>query len=158
MTRLDILDEACKQISMDEGYKAKPYFDTEQVLTIGIGFAIRDLTLAEKAILGNLNEVTYLDSLKVLFLKVSRVYDELSARLPWITQLPGMVQVGILDLTYQVGVDGLLKYKKMLLSLTARDYINAELEEMDSKEARQTPKRALHIKQLIQSGSENVSS
>jgi lysozyme len=150
MTREEIISGACNQIYSDEGFRARPYFDTENVLTIGIGFAMRDLNLTEKALLGDLNEVKLDDCMRLLKMKLSKLYDEICFDVPFFDSLKDSAKIGLLDLAYQIGVKGLLGFKNMLKALSFGEYQTAGLEVMNSLEAKQTPKRAEHIKALIE--------
>ena len=48
----------------------------------------------------------------------------------------------MLDMAYQMGVGGLLKFEKMLAAIACEDYETAADELLDSNYARQTPNRA----------------
>lgn len=45
-------------------------------------------------------------------------------------------------LAYQIGLGGLLKFKRMIIALEAKDYYNASIEMKSSLWAKQTPNRA----------------
>ena len=147
----EVLNLASNVICDDEGYVDHVYPDNLGIPTCGIGFAVKDLTDIEKNILGE-SPYTKENCLKVLALKLSSVYDQLSHAIGFFTTLSNMRQVALLDLAYQIGVHGLLCYKHMLVDLKIGDIKQAAIDEMDSLEAKQTPNRAKHIRDLILQG------
>ncbi len=46
------------------------------------------------------------------------------------------------NMAYQIGLGGLLKFKRMIIALEAKDYYNASIEMKSSLWAKQTPNRA----------------
>ena len=54
-----------------------------------------------------------------------------------------------MNMAYQMGVPGLLRFKKMLSALEAGDWKTAEKEALDSLWARQTPRRAREVASLL---------
>ncbi len=57
----------------------------------------------------------------------------------------------ILDMMYQMGVPHLLGFKKMFQHLAIKDYVGASKEMLDSKWAKQTPRRAKKLASLMSS-------
>jgi lysozyme len=55
-------------------------------------------------------------------------------------------------MAYQMGVDGVLKFKKMMIALQAENYEAAYKEALNSKWAQQTPERAQRVALLIRNG------
>lgn len=53
------------------------------------------------------------------------------------------------DMAYQMGISGLLKFKKMLQAMKDDDFNQASHELLDSKYARQTPNRAQRNAELL---------
>ena len=51
----------------------------------------------------------------------------------------------LFHLAYQLGVNGVLKFKKMIEALRAKDYKGASIQMLDSLWARQTPNRAKRL-------------
>lgn len=146
-----VLATASQAICDDEGFRANSYLDTEGVDTIGIGFAKKDLTPEEKQILGD-EPVSKQSCLVVLGMKLSSEYDNLNQKIDFFTSLTFNRQIALLDLAYQIGLHGLLGYKHMLADLRAGNIQQAGVDEMDSLEARETPRRAKHIFTLLTGG------
>ena len=59
--------------------------------------------------------------------------------------LPNEVWDILLNMSYQLGVGGVLKFKKMLEALKNKDYVEASKQGMDSLWAKQTPNRAKRL-------------
>jgi len=147
MGRENIINQASIEIYKDEGFKNFVYDDTEKIPTEGIGFKVSALSDLERQILEK--GITLENSLKVLGMKLDRVYNELSNGINFFTVLPDNCQIALLDLAYQVGSEGVMAYHKCLSALEQKDYLEAGLEIIHSKEAVQTPNRAKHIQKLI---------
>jgi lysozyme len=120
-----------------EGYKTRPYRCTEGKLTIGIGFNLEDNDLPREVI----------DLLAEI--KMAEVEKGLAKELPWIVTRPEPVQRALANMAYQMGLSGLLEFKKMLAALQAGDYRGAKIHGLDSKWARQTPDRAKEVTDLF---------
>lgn len=143
----NIVNQACIQVYNDEGFKNFIYQDTEGIDTEGIGFKVSALSESEKSILSA--GITLDNCLKVLGLKLNRVYNELCDGIYFFSTLPDNCQIALLDLGYQIGSHGVMEYHHCLSALEIQDYETASKEILNSKEARQTPNRAKHISNLI---------
>ena len=77
---------------------------------------------------------------------IARRHAELTRRMPGYVKLSPVRQRAILNMAFQLGVDGVLKFKKMIAALGRFDYAAAEAEALDSKWAKQdTPQRARRV-------------
>lgn len=129
----------------DEGFKPLAYRDHLGKLTVGIGFLIDP---EEQGRIEMPRAVANLWMLEIL--KERR--KALDAAIPWWRDLSEGRQRALLNMSYQLGVAGLLKFKKMLALLEGRIWKAAALEALDSRWARQTPERAERICDLLRSG------
>jgi lysozyme len=126
-----------KDLIRHEGYKTRPYRCTEGKLTIGIGFNLEDNDLPDEVI-------------NLLYeIKAAEVERGLVKELPWIVTRPEPVQRALADMAYQMGLSGLLEFKKMLAALQAGDYRGAKIHALDSEWAKQTPERAKRVTDLF---------
>lgn len=73
----------------------------------------------------------------------------LDYRIPWWREQPGEVQRALVSMAYQLGVSGLLNFRRMLAALQRGDRYEAAIEALDSRWSRQTPARAQRIANLI---------
>ena len=116
-------------IHQEEGYREKPYRCTAGKLTIGIGY--------------NLDAGMPLDEAVLLIRhRIEKIRRELLERFEWFPNLNETRQAALVSMAYQMGIAGLLGFKRTLVSVGAGDYEKASREMLDSKWARQTPKRA----------------
>ena len=117
-------------IKQGEGYRAKVYKCTEGYDTIGYGFAIKDLELDE--------EVCDM----ILDKKLDKLIDATNNKFPFLRELPQDKCEVVFEMVYQLGLNGVSKFKKMLKALEDKDYDKASVEMLDSLWAKQTPNRA----------------
>ena len=111
-----------------EGFRDKVYLCPAGKLTIGYGTNLEDRGLTE-------GEASYL-----LINDVMRIDENLKAH----QLIFGNVKINavLIDMAYQMGVSGLLKFKNMLASIRSGDYQDAAEHLLDSNYAKQTPNRA----------------
>lgn len=135
-----MIEKLFADLQRDEGWSDKPYHDTEGWLTIGYGFLIdprKPVSLPKPV---GLYWLEYL---------VESRWNEVVDAIPWIVDQPPDVQRAIGNLAYQIGVGGLLKFRKMLEALKNGRRELAAVELLDSKLAKQTPRRAKRVAALI---------
>ena len=133
-------DEVIAELKREEGWQASPYEDSLGFWTIGYGFLIdgrKSVKLPE--VVGDF----WLETL------VKEREQELNAALPWLSLQPEDVQRALLNMAYQLGVAGLLKFQNMLDALKAGNRRLAANEALDSAWSRQTPERAHRMAALI---------
>jgi len=135
-----MLKEILESIRSHEGLKLEPYECTEGKLTIGYGRNLEDkgISLVEAEIMLN-NDVT-------------DVYTELLQKVDYFDILPIHVQSVLIEMAYQMGVSGLFKFKQTLLHIQNNDFESASVEMLISKWAKQTPKRAQTLSNLMKGG------
>ena len=131
-----MLERVIESLKQEEGFRGIPYKDTLGILTIGYGTKL-PLTKEEAEIL-----LKYRLDEKIL---------EISEKEPFFLDLPQEAQEVIANMAYQLGVGGVLKFKKMWAALKKGDYQKAADEMLDSKWAKQTPNRARRLAEIIRS-------
>ncbi len=143
-----------RMLKKEEGFRAKPYLCSEGFPTIGYGEKIGDkyealpnITTTEpeayKKMLATVtaNEKTILNNPDLY-----RCYFHLNdAR-----------KAVMLSIAYQIGIYGILKFKKMLGALERADYSAAADEMLNSLAARQTPARWKRNAEQMRSGELNA--
>ena len=129
-----------------EGFRAFPYLCSNDVLTIGIGFNID-----EKKGGGGLSLE---ECLVILDMRMAKIEVELAERLGCTYKHLDVVRQGVLDeMAYQLGVDGLIAFKKTMTFITLGDYPNAAEEMLDSKWAKyDSPGRAAELSEIFETG------
>ncbi len=129
---LETSKQLIQQLKHDEGTILMPYKDILGFLTIGTGRCIEKIGITEE-------EANYL-----LINDIARCKQELSSFI-WYTMQPPDIQDAILNMCFNLGLDGLLKFKRMLNALKQKDYGTAAREALDSKWAQQVGQRAIRI-------------
>lgn len=129
-----------EQIKLHEGLRLKPYKCTEGYLTIGYGRNLETRGIspdeAEEMLLADLSDVE--ESLHRHELLIEQHSDSRRAVL--------------INMAFQIGVQGLLKFKNTIKAYKQHDYEKAAEEMLDSKWANQTPKRARFLAEQMRTG------
>ena len=121
----------------EEGVRLKPYLCPAGKTTIGVGRNLDDVGITQD------------EAMEMLDNDIERVKAQLAKALPWLETKSPDVQRAIANMTFQMGLGALLKFKKMLAALQARDYNAARREALDSAWAKQTPQRAKRVTDLF---------
>jgi len=131
------LDKVIEELKQDEGFEGMPYEDSLGIPTIGYGIKL-PLSEEEAEIL--------------LKHRLDKKILEISEKEPFFLDLPETAQEVIANMAYQLGVGGVLQFKKMWAALKNRDYQKAADEMLDSNWAReQTPNRAKRLAEIMRS-------
>lgn len=133
--------ELAESVKKHEGLRLKPYHDTVGKLTIGYGRNLDDVG------------ITLREAEEMLLHDLSRCRDNLyiSARKDAFIQAPVQVQQVLIELAYNLGIAGLLKFRRMWAALEAKDYETAADEMLDSKWAAQVKGRATTLADKVRS-------
>jgi lysozyme len=132
-----------KTLMEEEGFRPSAYPDHLGFTTIGHGICID----ARKGCGITVEESEYL-----LKNRVGLAVRGLAAALPWYFSLDDARRKALALMAYQLGVKGVLNFKKMLDAMKYGDFGRAADEALDSTWAKQTPKRAYRVSQLIRNG------
>ena len=135
-----MIDDLVNDLKRDEGWRQYVYKDSEGYFSIGYGFLVD----ASKG--GGLPK--HIGEQWLLYAASTRWY-ALCSKITWILDKPEHVQRAVANLCYQCGVNGVLKFKKMLAALEADDMETAEREAYDSQWARKFPRRAKRVINLM---------
>jgi len=139
-----------EELRNDEGEKLTSYLDTKGYLTIGVGHLIDPKRGANPSPFGidlrNGGKITEAQSEALLLMDIKEKAAELDRRLPWWRTLSDNRQRVLANMAFQLGVSGLLGFKKALAAIRAGEYVNARLHLLDSDWARHdSPKRARRL-------------
>ena len=138
------------QIKFHEGVKNVVYKDHLGYLTVGVGHLILETEPENNLKEGDSITDERVNELFEVDLKVCT--DELDAKLPWWKDLDEIRQRCMIDLTFNMGMPRLLKFKKTLAHLQNSDFASAGDELLNSNYARQVGKRANRISEMIKTG------
>jgi lysozyme len=129
-----------RQIRLHEGERLKPYRCTAGKLTIGVGRNLDDrgITREESAMLLD-NDIRLLEI-------------ELFRALPWASALDDVRQRVLLDMAFNLGLPGLLQFKRTLEAIRTGQYQQAATMMLDSLWARQVGQRAERLARMMATG------
>ena len=133
---------ALRLLKQHEGFRGKPYRDTVGKLTIGYGRNLDDRGIIEP------EGVYLLDN------DIAEVTVELERRLPLFRTIDSVRQAVLIDMAVNMGVAGLLAFKKTIRFLETGWYGAASDEMLHSKWAEQVGDRAIHLARLVRDGVE----
>jgi lysozyme len=138
------MSNLARQLTGDEGVRPCVYQDHLGYWTIGIG----RLVDSRKPGAGlRPNEIEFL-----LANDIEDRVRELAKRLPWFIQLDEARQGVLLNMSFQLGVDGLLAFKNTLELVRTGKYTEAAAAMLQSKWAGQTPERAKRLSDQMATG------
>ena len=128
-----------ESIKKHEGYRNRVYRCTEGFDTIGYGFAIKDLRLDE--------DIASI----ILHRKIDDIVVQCYESFWWFREKPLKAQNIIIEMVYQLGLNGFGKFKKTIDFIAKNKWSKAGDEMLDSKWARQTPHRAKELSERMKS-------
>ena len=128
------------QIKKHEGKELFPYQDTVGKWTIGHGRNLTD------------NGITDAEALMMLTHDVGVAEMELDRALPWATALDWVRYNVLVEMSFNLGISRLLRFKKTLAYLEAGQYDSTATEMLDSRWARQVGVRAVTLSKQMRSG------
>lgn len=133
--------ELTKQLRRDEGEVLTVYDDSLGFATIGVG------RLVDKRKGGG---ITVEESAYLLSNDIDRRITALTARLPWLYLLDEARRGVLLNMAFQLGIDGLLAFTNTLELVRKGDFAGASKNMLLSLWAKQTPERANRLaKQML---------
>ena len=134
------MTELEREVASDEGFMPIPYRCTSGKLSIGYGTNIQDGITKDEALL-------------LLRHRLGKVSAALESRLPFWARLTDDRRRVLANMGYQLGVGGLMGFKRMIAALERGDYEAAAREMLDSKWAkRDTPGRAKRLAERMRRG------
>lgn len=142
MTSMDE-EKLKRELKRDEGCVEHAYLDSLGFITIGVG------RLLDKRKGGgvSMHEIDMM-----LTSDIRRATGSIDSKLPWVRLLSDARQRAIVNMSFQLGINGLLEFKTMLKHLQNGNFKGAAAAALDSKWAKQTPERATRIAQMIEKG------
>lgn len=129
-----------EQLKKHEGLKLKPYTDTVGKLTLGIGRNLEDKGITEQEALFMLNN------------DVDYFYSKLCQRINWMKTLDDARQNVLVNMAFNLGIAGLMSFKKMLLACEYGNFKIAATEMLNSKWAEQVGYRANELAEQMRTG------
>jgi lysozyme len=131
------------QLRRDEGEKLSAYQDHLGFWTIGIG------RLIDSRRGGGISTD---ESTMLLRNDIARIRVELLQRLPWFVHLDPVRQGVLMNMAFQLGINGLMAFQDTLGKVQTGDYAVAADKMLQSKWATQTPERAKRLSIQMRDG------
>lgn len=126
-----------QQLIKHEGVRLKPYRDKVGKLTIGVGRNLEDKGISKKEA-----EMMLVNDVQDIIKQLNQ-YD-------WFNKLDHIRRKVIIDMAFNLGVNGLLQFKNMIQAIKDDDYQLAGEEMIDSKWYRQHQRwGSLRAKRLV---------
>ncbi len=131
------LEKLIELLKEHEGYRAKPYFCSQEKLSIGYGRNLEDCGIrigeGELMLENDLNQC----------------FEDLQTKFKWFTSLPDDGKIVLVDMCFNLGLSGLLQFKKTLAAFEAQDWKTTATEMMDSRWATQVGRRATNLRDMV---------
>lgn len=138
-TRIIVTKNLKNWIKAHEGFRSYPYLDSAGKVTIGYGRNI------------DTNGISKLEADLLFDNDLIRCRMDL-IRYDWYALQPQNVQDALLNMCFNLGINKLLGFKKMIEALIVMDYTRASIEIMDSKWALQVGIRAKDVALMMRQG------
>lgn len=127
-------------LTRDEGVRLRLYQDTVGKWTIGCGRNLSD------------NGISQQEALSMLDHDITNAERDARTACPQYETLSGMRQRALCNMSFNLGLTQLLKFKKMLSAIADANFETAATEALESRWATQVGQRAVRIAALIRAG------
>jgi lysozyme len=141
------IDKLREELTFDEGCVDKIYLDHLGYPTFGIGHLVLETDPEHgKEVDTPVSE----ERIKECFEKdITTVIEDLNRNLEWWQDLPEDLQRVMANMSFNLGITRLLKFKKFLTAMEKHDWKTAAVEMMDSRWAIQVGPRAIRLKDRV---------
>jgi len=131
-----------EQLVQHEGLRQNPYYCTAGKLTIGVGRNLEAVGISKS------------EAMFMLENDVIRVMGELDEHLPWWRDLSQTRRHVLLDMAFNLGIFGLLKFRNALTAMQDERWADAAVEMLDSRWAQQVGNRAKTLAKMMETDSQ----
>ena len=132
------MDRLLQSVKHHEGYRKKVYLDTLGKRTVGVGhLCVEDFWEDDKEYEEKFLMDILLDDLQNAIKGARELKEEHNC-----TGIDEIAQEIIVEMVFQLGKNGVSKFRNMWKALSEKNYVGASYEMLDSKWAKQTPNRA----------------
>jgi len=137
-----------EELRRDEGVRYSPYFDTVNVQTVGVGHNMeaKPLPTLWKFPLND-TQVN-----RILAGDLADVFDDLDRSLPWWRTLSYARQRVIVNMCFNLGLQGLLGFVNTLTFVKNGKYEQAARNMLASKWAKQVGNRSVRLAEMMRNG------
>lgn len=128
------------QLIRDEGLRLKAYRDPAGNTTIGVGRNLDDKGITEP------------EAMFLLSNDINEVVSEVSAAFPWTGTLNDARFAVLANMSFNMGLSGLLGFERMLAACRQNDWETAACEMVQSRWAQQVGARATRLAEQMRTG------
>jgi lysozyme len=128
----------------EEGYRAHVYKDSLGISTIGVGRNVDKLHGGPG--------ITKEEALYLLRNDIAKVQKQLQRELPWIAQLDDVRRKVLIDMAFNLGIGGLLKFRNTLRAVKEQRWDDAAAGMVNSLWHRQVGLRARRLALMMKKG------
>jgi len=129
-----------KTLIRHEGMRGKPYDCPAGFLTIGVGRNLEANGISEE------------EALVLLRNDIVSCYQQCKREFSWFEDLNDVRQEAIINLVFNIGLDGFKKFKKTIGFIKQEKWSEAATELLDSRYADQVGKRAQEVSRMLETG------
>ena len=141
------IDRLLESVKKREGYRNKEYLDTLGKRTVGVGhLCVEDFWEDDKEYEEKFLMEILAEDLQNAIKGARELKEEHSC-----TDIDEIAQEILVEMVFQLGKNGVSKFRNMWKALAEKNYIGASFEMLDSKWAKQTPNRAKSMAELMKS-------
>lgn len=143
---------ALTMLKRHEGYRQKPYQCTAGKWTIGYGTNLEAAGYSDQEI-RKLDVIGWSQSeAETKLIWDIRTIVAALEKLPLWAGLDDARRAVLIDMAYNLGVGGLLKFKRLLAAVEQRDWSGAVFEMLNSKWAKELPTRSAELRNVMKTG------
>lgn len=141
------IDKFREELTFDEGCIDKIYLDHLNYPTFGIGHLILETDPEHGQEVGTpVSE----ERIKECFEKdIQNVFEDLDRNMPWWRDLPSDLVLVMANMSFNLGINRLMKFKNFLSAMQDNDWDKAAVEMLDSRWAIQVGPRAIRLKDRV---------
>lgn len=138
---MDVMD----LIKRHEGCRLHAYHDTLGNATIGFGHMLTPKDADLKSISQELANELFLEDF-------NGIVGDLESEIDWFHDLDEVRQAVLIDMAFNLGVAGLMKFRRMLSYCRCGDYDSSSKEMLESIWAKQVKTRAIELSEMMRTG------
>lgn len=131
------LSDLRNRLVLEEGLRLKPYRCTSGKLTIGVGRNLEDKGITEQ------------EAMIMLDADIQYFQFQLATKIKGWKDIHITARLVLIDMAFNMGVAGLLKFKKTLRLIQEGKHNDAAIEMLDSRWANQVGKRATELSKTL---------
>ena len=128
------------QLIRHEGLRLKPYTDTVGKLTIGVGRNLTDRGISKA------------EAMHLLDNDILEAQTAVVKALPWTVEIDRPRLEILMNMAFNLGIGGLLKFERFLAAVQEGSYELAAVEMLNSKWAKQVGQRADELASMMRTG------